>query len=50
MAYFIRTRSGAYNSMLRRNLELSLARQTPGTSLTFSDMVPQMATLKLYEE
>lgn len=47
--YFIQTKSGAYNGMIRHNIEKCfLNNQIPGTSLTFSDIFPQFQTLKSY--
>lgn len=47
--YFIQTKQGAYNGMIRHNIEKSfLTSQIPGTSATFSDLQPQLKSLKLF--
>lgn len=48
--YFIQTKQGAYNGMIRHNIEKSfLTNLIPGTSATFSDLLPQLKTLKSYQ-
>lgn len=47
--YFIQTKSGAYNGMIRHNIEKCfLTNLIPGTSVTFSDILPSLQTLKSY--
>jgi hypothetical protein len=47
--YFIQTKSGAYNGMIRHNIEKCfITNLIPGTSVTFSDILPSLQTLKSY--
>ena len=48
--YFIQTNSGAYNNMLRHNIEFALTNTLPGTSITFSEMLPFKKTLEMFVE
>lgn len=47
--YFIQTKQGAYNGMIRHNLEKALT-TLPGTSMPFTDMYPLRETLLMYAD